>query len=552
MIGTLKDIGWEPISPYKWRAPDTSIWAYKHGEEVTISPIYHKSKECLEHNIFVEAAKHRNGAGIQMGIDFTVPNQLRKHYLKIKDFASLNLLHTILAGGIYTPARKVHEHIADDAKCEMCEHAQCDEYHMYYGCKCLTKDPKVPTYKNTQGDICELASANHETVPCLFYRGLMPSSITVPPIPENDTINLIGDHLVPICDYKYIFLDGSGGPNLTAKDWRLRRVGWAWVAFTHDHEEVYGAYGGMEGPQTVPRAETHALLMALKKIHGTTFVPDESSQKCITIYTDCKGVLQNWNKGRILSCKTMNGDIWSDIWETYDLIPGDINISIHKLKSHVKDEDLHKHSMTPFQKLGNERADKLAALGAESVQLTREIINKTMDQDMLCHTIIKRLIYVTQQYHKKHDGVQDKETESQLLVLPPTRAYKLNELGHKIDMFGRKAHCINCGMSWAPGNIQGALDRKQICPIIQRIGAPNYANLVQHISPYKMSHEIYFAGQCVHPSHSLHWHNGYLFCVACGRYARNKVSKLKSHCPGQISPAGKKIIREILFQINED
>ena len=38
----------------------------------------------------------------------------------------------------------------------------------------------------------------------------------------------------------------------TAQDWRLRRVGWAWVAYDKDHTEIYGAYGGMKGPQTVP------------------------------------------------------------------------------------------------------------------------------------------------------------------------------------------------------------------------------------------------------------------------------------------------------------
>ena len=85
-----------------------------------------------------------------------------------------------------------------------------------------------------------------------------------------------------------------------------------------------------------------------------------------------------------------------------------------------------------------------------------------------------------------------------------------------------------------------------MCPGFQRIGAHVRPDQFERVSQYKLQHDIYHAGQKVHPSHTLHYHHGHIFCVTCGRYSLNKVSKLKVQCPGTITPAGRKTIRDII------
>ena len=68
-----------------------------------------------------------------------------------------------------------------------------------------------------------------------------------------------------------MFLDGSGGP--FASDHRIRVCGWAWVQVEIDSTGAtpktlaqWGQRGTVPGRQTVPRAETIALLCFMQAV----------------------------------------------------------------------------------------------------------------------------------------------------------------------------------------------------------------------------------------------------------------------------------------------
>ena len=75
----------------------------------------------------------------------------------------------------------------------------------------------------------------------------------------------IGDRAYPD-PFRPIYLDGSGGEH--SSDPRLRRCGFAWVQYMETTGALWGQYGALEGPQTVPRSEVRALHSALAALYA--------------------------------------------------------------------------------------------------------------------------------------------------------------------------------------------------------------------------------------------------------------------------------------------
>ena len=146
---------------------------------------------------------------------------------------------------------------------------------MIWGCPSL-RDSTDPAIVKSESLLLR-ALREHEEVPCLWYRGMTPLWWNVPPLPVQEEVWEVGD--VADLGGNDFFLDGAGGKR--SSDWRLRRIGWAWIQLPPceiptedplgDHGWHYpahchdctGQYGTMAGEQTVPRAEHYALLKLL-------------------------------------------------------------------------------------------------------------------------------------------------------------------------------------------------------------------------------------------------------------------------------------------------
>ena len=79
-IGALDTMGWNPITPFKWIDPNGHTWVAE-GETSPIVLI-EEIEQQLDKLIWATAAHHRNGNGLEDGVDLTV---VRRFIAKLKN-----------------------------------------------------------------------------------------------------------------------------------------------------------------------------------------------------------------------------------------------------------------------------------------------------------------------------------------------------------------------------------------------------------------------------------------------------------------------------------
>ena len=173
----------------------------------------------------------------------------------------------------------------------------------------------------------------------------MPSEWTEVPAPTHVTVIQHGYRLHEAAATIVVFTDGSGGKNTS--DPRLRRCGWAWN-IPGPNGPTCGVSGNMTGPQTVPRAELKALIEFILELEHAQHITD------VTIYSDCKMVVDLFNAG-IERCKLSNlWEMWRDFW-------GPFNSLHHRMKSFtILKVKSHSDNVPTDLKYGNDMADKYA------------------------------------------------------------------------------------------------------------------------------------------------------------------------------------------------
>ncbi|CAK0855528.1 unnamed protein product, partial [Prorocentrum cordatum] len=163
----------------------------------------------------------------------------------------------------------------------------------------------------------------------------------------------------------YVFTDGSGGAGETAKDPRLRRGGWAVVAFRFDEQgrpqEVAAGHGAIRAPHAVPRAE----LTAMSKAIGYTTA---ATAMGLNIVSECKyalDALRQIQDPEDLDYRSTNYDLWlqtkQQLQNSTDTIMG------HHIPSHLIEHpaELERWNGPTWWVIGNEMADKYAGWGAD-------------------------------------------------------------------------------------------------------------------------------------------------------------------------------------------
>ena len=164
------------------------------------------------------------------------------------------------------------------------------------------------------------ADRGKDDLACFYLRGLVPKMWTHRPITDEYHVEDIPNSEFEIYDPGTpVFLDGSGGPY--SKDYRVRVCGWAWIQA--DIEITYGVAGPIgywgrrgttPGKQTVPRAETMALMKFLEFASQQAQVVQDTD-----VYTDNRGVYNRWHSGMITT-HDENGALWDAIWYYYRAI----------------------------------------------------------------------------------------------------------------------------------------------------------------------------------------------------------------------------------------
>ena len=104
IIAMLGTIGSDLVALGEWGDHVGDKFEYRGG---TLTPLLNDLRDRLTAIIWRQASEHHNGKGLEYGADI---DQLKKHVKYYEDrqmHPVASLLHTIVAGGIWSGARKV-------------------------------------------------------------------------------------------------------------------------------------------------------------------------------------------------------------------------------------------------------------------------------------------------------------------------------------------------------------------------------------------------------------------------------------------------------------
>jgi hypothetical protein len=248
-IATLDHIQWNPVSPVTWLDRQGDRWEYQPG--TSAKPILDDIKTDIEADLWRKAAQHRNGAGLQEGVDMTVIKKHLKYFKKKELNAEAGLLTLVAAGGLWPKERKfgTQPPMVDNPFCPDCTGEVQDDFHLFWGCPALglSKEKEIIKTQRLQ----HKALDHRHSQPCFWTRGMVPKAWTErPPIPAEEIHDI--NVLDPEQRFKpngETYLDGSGGE--CSSDPRLRACGWAWAQKRlHDltlepHLNAIGMYGSL-------------------------------------------------------------------------------------------------------------------------------------------------------------------------------------------------------------------------------------------------------------------------------------------------------------------
>ena len=257
----------------------------------------------------------------------------------------------------------------------------------------------------------------------------MPSAWTEVPTPTHVTVNQLGARLAEASCTIVVFTDGSGGKNTI--DPRLSRCGWAWVIPGPDGP-ICGVCVNLTGEQTVPRAELKALIEFILELEHATHITN------VTIYSDCKMVVDLFAAG-VERCKKSNlWEMWRDFWGPYErLRPRMLSFTILKVKS-------HSDTVPADLKYGNDMADKYAGEAVREVTSGDEA--RVFRLDRKTRLFQERMIQAIFLLPKRARHPEEPAAEPNITRAPRVAAAK--RLQHEVSRRGPYLECARCGQFW--------------------------------------------------------------------------------------------------------
>jgi ribonuclease HI len=296
--------------------------------------------------------------------------------------------------------------------------------------------------------------------------------------------------------------DGSGGPN--SRDLRLVRVGWGAVLVNDSLEPVAWVSGGLEGPQTVPRAELQALCWLLAHTVGD-----------ITVAIDAHYVIKGFKRGPN-AFHASHQDLWRQVWHKVQGRRG--KIQIVWVKSHMTIDTAHEHGIEPWAFFANWVADDLAESASQRIALPETVLSLIQIGDALSWKIRSRLVAV---------GIAWAELDRSLLpdLDKPKKATKADVA---IELSKGSRH----NLVWTPSVVSCMICNTGVNKA-KPIGEISDWLLGNCVSPSSKMHEVHFASNDqIHSSHKRAFYQGLHFCTACGAVKAQRSYNLAKPCVG--------------------
>ena len=334
--------------------------------------------------------------------------------------------------------------------------------------------------------------------------------------------------------------DGSGGPHSRDPRARVCSFGLACIrpiGSNGGFELRWFCNGSVPGNQTVPRAESTAILQALLVTSG------DAPYIC-----DNEQVAKTYNQG---SGGTANGLLWQAIWQARQrrAAEGHGCLRVQWMPSHMNLAEAGQEGIPPTHWSVNYIADTLATHAAKHfAQIHRDENAKLFESDKLVQEVLNRLIEVAIVISPSSKAGQDPHVSSPKHSKTHYALSLAKDSGHSVDE--TTGLCVVCGLSIGLNRslslpqIKGFLDR----PCLGKLGL-TFGGIVRHQgNALDSQHLLPLYNIKVHETHSMATQVGLKvhFCMKCGAYGKDMARFLKLPCPSKASIAGKKALASLL------
>ncbi|CAE8605518.1 unnamed protein product [Polarella glacialis] len=386
--------------------------------------------------------------------------------------------------------------------------------HQVWECP-WTKALDDPRIQATDG-LCSEAKAGFERQAGFWMRGLVPWDWTFGRVAEhalNSKTRIFGpwsNGVWVLPDQAIAATDGSGGEH--SADPRLRRVGWGAVVSTaYAVWPIAWASGGVQGTQTVPRAELQALVWLAQNTSGT-----------VDVAIDAAYVVKGVAKGpRFVHDNHM--DLWSALWSAMRNRVGKINA--FWTKAHCSLDQLEQGLAITWAFVLNHVADQLADEAAEKAQLPAAVVDIVRWIDARASKVQSRLLAASMLWLPDNPDTE---------VAPvPDSPLQVSKTAVVQDLIGLSDHCVvkkavvlwcsKCNTSIASSRPVETI-RKWLAITCNKKDYAHHPELGKFV---------------MHCSHVPSTYRGVHFCASCGGWKVHKSVKLGKECPGKPTAAGK-------------
>ncbi len=466
-VAALGQLGWAPVAPNHWLAPDRATMAdLDDASPSADAQIAEAIEASAADAVWKASASHYLGAGLDEGEPSLRPaKDARKKLVDGRKPAFVKALDAVVCGGFWHSGR---DRLAKQCRCG----SNDDAFHHYWGCELLKGMAESDGYEiigRTQW-LAEEWVGEIRRYECLWGRAIVPKSLCDPgpPLTLTNTRRVQAPEFPAVAgESRTIYTDGSGGPNHAPKGAPAAGSGLAAVAWDDASgrqppvvRNVSIAAAAVPGKQTVPRAELWAAAWATEL--GSDEKAEEGPGYALDVRADAAYVVNGFAStvSQAKLARGRNGDLWERLKQGVEARTGTVTIS--KVKAHLSPTDMfsdHRLSIADF--LGNHLADACAGAAA-ACTLQDNVAARTVERwERRAYLVALRLAAI-EAWHWENGAPTLYPKPEPLPAWEPTEVYRarqqlhqeVRDQGHALRVENGRAVCGRCHKRRACSNVR--------------------------------------------------------------------------------------------------
>lgn len=543
-VATLHDLDWDITNVAMWRDSTGQGWIPDFSRDK--QPFVQLVGELAQRKLWKQASQSYLGAGLQDGVSWKASVALHTHLrakagvppddgVAMDEFSeamdhtdgrcwhahSLTWLELFMCAGYWTQKRASAVH-GVSAACPRCGLPET-ELHLIWSCSANDHiaDERVVS---TQQYIRQ-ATQGASTHPCLWLRGLLPSSLVIvnTPYVQDMQLHFVGDYPAGTWPCGLFYSDASGGPFSSLPPIRRCGVGVAVIEQENGmHTDQlfrlkWGVFAPLVGTaQSVPRAELYAVLVVVLHVQSG---PSE-------IRSDSKVNVDMFAQGQEACLNSVNSDLWQQIWSA--LTDRQVQLTFTWVKGHADNADTYEaYNVQPADLYGNLFADKLAERAAVQYQVYTEDSFAVQWYFALVRKIQERAIVILTSCMQGRGLQRAARVTPALPPLSPSANAILSQ--HRCTLIDKQLHCNTC-FQVSPVDSDGR-NRwlATSCTPNRGLLRAMYAGSSKPTS-VPTGTPVRIGRSFVHDTHKLSVFRGLFFCMHCGYHGSQKAQMLLKPC----------------------